>query len=400
MNFNARILPLNNTKQARNALSMIDCDKTGISIMENKAVFKTIQLENVPAKAANLLKQTFLAKGGEVAVARGTADLSAETTDVIVMATLKQYRLALAQLSLQPWGLPKVAAAIESVLETEFSFPVRSYEWPDRNLTIKPGKTLIMGILNITPDSFSDGGKFRLMDAALRHAEEMIGEGADIIDIGAESTRPYGSQVISAEEELDRMLPILEKLLKALPVPISIDTYKASVAKEVLRTGAHIINDIWGLQKDPDMAATVAAYNAPVIVMHNQAGTEYSRDILSEICLFLRKSIAIALDAGIKHSNIMIDPGLGFGKTPDHNLTIMSRLEEIKSLGCPLLLGSSRKRFIGEVLGTPVDERVEGTGATVALGITKGVNIVRVHDVKAMSRIAKMMDAMVGDKDG
>lgn len=395
MNFNARILEYHNITQARDALSAINCDKAGIAIMENKAVFKIVKIENIPSKAANLLKQTFLAKGGEVAVARGTADLSVEMTDVIIMATIKQYRLALSQLKAQPWGLPGVAAAIENALQAADGFPHRHYQWPDRELIIKPGRTLVMGILNITPDSFSDGGKFNLTDAALRHAQQMVLDGADIIDIGAESTRPYGSQVISAEEELDRLMPVLERLIHSLPVPISVDTYKASVADASLKAGAHIINDVWGLQFDEGMASVVASHQAPVIVMHNQTGSEYTRDILSEIYEFLHCSIDKATAAGISADNIIVDPGIGFGKTPAHNLTVMSRLQELKTLNCPILLGTSRKRFIGEILNTPVDDRVEGTGATVAVGITKGVSIIRVHDVKAMARIAKMTDAIL-----
>lgn len=395
MNFNARILEYHNITQARDALSAINCDKAGIAIMENKAVFKIMKLENIPSKAANLLKQTFLAKGGEVAVARGTADLSVEMTDVIIMATIKQYRLALSQLKAQPWGLPGIAAAIENALQTADGFPSRHYQWPDRELIIEPDRTLVMGILNITPDSFSDGGKFNLTDAALRHAQQMVMDGADIIDVGAESTRPYGSQVISAEEELDRLMPVLERLIHSLPVPISVDTYKASVADASLKAGAHIINDVWGLQFDGDMASVVASHQAPVIVMHNQTGSEYKRDILSEIYEFLHCSIDKAIAAGISADNIIVDPGIGFGKTPAHNLTVMSRLQELKTLNCPILLGTSRKRFIGEILNTPVDDRIEGTGATVAVGITKGVSIIRVHDVKAMARIAKMTDAIL-----
>jgi len=395
MNFNAHILEYDNITQARDALSAINCDKAGIAIMENKAVFKIMKLENIPSKAANLLKQTFLAKGGEVAVARGTADLSIEMTDVIIMATMKQYRLALSQLKAQPWGLPGVATAIENALQIASGFPSRHYQWSDRELIIEPGRTLIMGILNITPDSFSDGGKFNLTDAALRHAQQMVLDGADIIDIGAESTRPYGSQVISAEEELDRLMPALERLIHSLPVPISVDTYKASVADASLKAGAHIINDVWGLQFDGDMASVVASHQAPVIIMHNQTGSEYKRDILSEIHEFLHCSIDKATTAGISADNIIVDPGVGFGKTPAHNLTVMSRLQELKTLNCPILLGTSRKRFIGEILNTPVDDRIEGTGATVAVGITKGVSIIRVHDVKAMTRIAKMTDAIL-----
>lgn len=396
MAFNAHIIEIHNLQEAEKELDKIKCDKVGIHIMSNKALFKIIKMEKILSKNANLLKQTFLAKGGEVAVARGTADLSVEYTDVLICATLKQYKLALAQLKLQPWGLPKVAEAIERVLHASEEFPKREYYWDKHTMLIKPRRTLVMGILNCTPDSFSDGGQHNTMDAALRHVEEMIKNGADMIDIGAESTRPYGgSEKISAQEELERLAPLLEKVLSISTVPISIDTYKGSVAAEALRLGAHMINDVWGLHGDAEMAKVVAQYDVPVVIMHNQEGTHYEGDIMSHMCEFLKNSIRIGLEAGIDFNNFIVDPGIGFGKTVEQNLIVMSRLEELKSLGCPILLGTSRKRFIGEVLNLPVDDRVEGTGATVSVGITKGCNIIRVHDVKEMARVAKMTDMMM-----
>jgi dihydropteroate synthase len=396
MAFNVRVLELNNLTQAEIELSKINCDKSGIQIMKNKAVFRVVKLEGVPAKDANLLKQTFLAKGGEAAVGRGTADLSAAYTDVLLCATCKQYQMAIVQLKMQPWGLPAIAQAIEGVLKNSGNFPTRSYHWKELSLSIIPRRTLVMGILNVTPDSFSDGGQYNTIDKALYHVEEMIQNGADIIDIGAESTRPYyGAKKISAQEEMERLGPLLEKVLSISTVPVSVDTYKSSVALESLRLGAHMINDIWGLQQNDNMANVVAQYNVPIIIMHNQDTTHYRQDIMSEICSFLRKSITIGTQAGIDPDNFIIDPGIGFGKTPEQNLIVMSRLEELRSLGCPILLGTSNKRFIGEVLDLPVEERVEGTGATVAMGIMKGSNIARVHDVKVMNRIAKMTDAMM-----
>jgi len=396
MLFNEHIIEINNLKQAEIELSKIKCDKASISIISNKAIFKIIKLQKVSAKDANLLKQTFLTNGGEVVIARGIADLSVPYTDVLICATLIQYKLALAQLKIQPWGLLKMAQAIESVLHNGEQFPKREYYWDKHTLTIMPRRTLIMGILNFTPDSFSDGGQYNTIDMALRHVEEMIENGADMIDIGAESTRPYGGgKKISAEEELNRLAPLLEKVISISTVPISVDTYKASVASEALNLGAHMINDVWGLQRDAKMAKIVAQYDVPVIIMHNQEGTHYEQDIMSHIYDFLQTSINIGLEAGIDFKRLIIDPGIGFGKTLEQNLIVMSRLEELKLLGCPILLGTSRKRFIGEILNLPVEDRVEGTGATVAVGITKGSNIIRVHDVLAMARIAKMTDMMM-----
>lgn len=401
MDYNPRLLTVGGEEAARAELAGLGCDPAGVNIMSVKAVLRTVKLEKVPAKAANLLKQTFLAKGGEVAVARGTADLSIVETDVIIAATLKQYRQALGQLKLQPWGLPRLAAAVEATLAAAEAFPARRYAWPGRELVIRPGRTLIMGILNITPDSFSDGGRFLNADAALRQSEAMAAAGADIIDIGAESTRPYGSVAIGAEEEMARLLPVVEKVLAAVPLPVSVDTYKAAVADAALGLGAHIINDVWGLQRDPEMAAVAVRHGAPVVVMHNQEGTAYAGDIMGHICAFLRRSVANGVAAGIPAANIIVDPGIGFGKTPAHNLTVMNRLAELKSLGCPILLGASRKRFIGEALGgLPADDRLEGTAATVAFGIMRGANIVRVHDVKEMARVARVTDAMLAEEMG
>lgn len=265
-------------------------------------------------------------------------------------------------------------------------------ECRDKNLEIGK-KTYIMGILNMTPDSFSDGGKYNTIEDGIKRALKMIEEGADIIDIGGESTRP-GYTPVDEEEEIRRVIPVVEKLSKTSDIVISVDTMKSGVAARALEAGAHVINDVWGLQKDPDMAKVVAEYGAGIVMMHNSNVLEY-RDIIEDIIEFLKKSIEIGERAGIKRCKMIIDPGIGFGKTLDHNLEIMKRLDELKCLGLPILLGTSRKSMIGKVLNLDVGERIEGTAATVALGIAKGVDIVRVHDVKEMSRVAKMTDAMV-----
>lgn len=396
MGHNARILRIYDLCEIRREMKEIGCDAAGVEIMAPKAVQRIIKLERVNVKAANLLKQTMLAKGGEAAVARGVADFSAAYSDVLLIGTLRQFRLVLAQLGQQPWGLPGISKELSALLEHKPASG-RMYEWGQRRLEIGK-KTLIMGVLNITPDSFSDGGRFNTLNSALEQAHRMVAEGADIIDIGGESTRPYGNnQPISAEEEMDRVLPVLEKLLQEIPVPISLDTYKAATAKSALELGVHIINDVWGLQKDAQMAPVIANYNVPVIVMHNKTQPGY-RDLLGEINSYLHQSIVIAEANGIPRERIIVDPGIGFGKTRADNLLIIRNLREMEALNCPILLGTSRKAFIGTTLDLPPTDRVEGTAATIAIGIANGADILRVHDVKEMARVAKMADALTREE--
>ena len=254
-------------------------------------------------------------------------------------------------------------------------------------------RTYVMGILNATPDSFSGDGlgadTCKAVDLALR----MESEGADILDVGAESTRP-GSVPVPVEEELERLIPALEAISTRVRIPISVDTYKPEVARRALQAGATIINDQWGLHGDPAMAQVAADSGAPVVLMHNQRGSRYN-DLISDIKASLSHSVSAAVDAGVSIEKIVLDPGIGFGKTPEHNLEVLRRLQEIKALGFPLLVGASRKSTIGLVLGLPVDQRVEGTSATVSLSIREGADIVRVHDVQHMVRVSRMTDAVV-----
>lgn len=254
-------------------------------------------------------------------------------------------------------------------------------------------RTYIMGILNVTPDSFSDGGDFESVEAAVEHAKEMINEGADIIDLGGESTRP-GHNYVDIKEEIRRIVPVVKRLKEEIDIPISVDTYKSEVAEEALKLGVEMINDIWGLRKDNNMAKVIGKYNAKVCIMHNQEGTEYSKDIMESIKDFLRESISIAIEAGIKKENIVLDPGIGFGKTFEQNLEVLDRLSELQELGYPILLGTSRKSVIGNVLNVEPKKRIEGTIATTVLGIRSGVDIVRVHDVAQNLNAAKMADAI------
>ncbi|NLL30790.1 MAG: dihydropteroate synthase [Clostridiales bacterium] len=257
-------------------------------------------------------------------------------------------------------------------------------------------RTYIMGILNVTPDSFSDGGNYNNVESALKRAKEMVEEGVDIIDIGGESTRP-GYTYVEIEEEIARVVPVIKAIKKELDVLISIDTYKSSVAEEAIKAGADIVNDIWGLKKDENMANIIAKYDVSCILMHNRDERPYEnlmRDVLDD----LYQSINIAKNAGIKPEKIILDPGIGFAKTYEENLEVMNNLEKIVALGYPVLLAASKKRMIGFTLDLPVDERVEGTLATTVVGIMKGCHMVRVHDVLENKRVALMTDKIIKRK--
>lgn len=257
-------------------------------------------------------------------------------------------------------------------------------------------RTYVMGILNVTPDSFSDGGKFNEVDAALKRVKEMIEEGADIIDVGGESTRP-NFEVVKEEEEIKRVVPIIKAIKENFDIPVSIDTYKSKTAEAAIEAGADVINDIWGFKKDKDMAKVAAKYNVPCILMHNRENKEYN-DLMKDVVSDLLESINIAINAGVSRENIILDPGIGFAKNLNENLIVMNNLEKIKDLGYPVLLATSRKSMIGLTLDEPVDQRVEGTIATTVLGITKGCEFVRVHDIRENKRACVMTDAMLKAK--
>ena len=277
----------------------------------------------------------------------------------------------------------------------------RTYRFRDGKKLTLDGRTLVMGILNVTPDSFSDGGRWNTRDSALRHMEEMVRDGADIIDIGAESSRP-GFVPMSAAEEMERLLPFLETILAECPVPVSVDTFKAETARAALSAGTHMLNDIWGLQyaEEPGAMARVAAEaDAPVVVMHNQNGTAYSGDIIGAMRTFFACAFARADAAGLARENLILDPGIGFGKTAEQNMHVLRRMDELISYDgtdYPVLLGASRKSFIGAALDLPVEERMEATGAACVMGIERGASIVRVHDVKPIVRMCRMTDAILG----
>ena len=251
----------------------------------------------------------------------------------------------------------------------------------------------IMGILNVTPDSFSDGGKFDQLDVALKHAEQMIAEGADVIDVGGESTRP-GHQQVTDEEEIARVTPVIEAIRKNFDVPVSIDTYKSAVAEAALQTGADLVNDIWGFKYDPKVADVTAKYGAACCLMHNRKEAVYE-DFLQDVMEDMKECLALADQAGVARDKILLDPGVGFAKSLEQNLQITKHLDLLKELGCPVLLGTSRKSMIGLSLDLPVDQRVEGTLATTVLGVMKGCSFVRVHDIKENKRVIQMTEAVL-----
>lgn len=255
-------------------------------------------------------------------------------------------------------------------------------------------ETIVMGILNVTPDSFSDGGRYDAVEAAVIHAKKMVADGAKIIDVGGESTRP-GHAAVGLEEELARVIPVIQALSRELDVAISIDTYKAEVAEAAILAGAHIINDVWGAKREPAIAEVAARLGVPILLMHNRDNTDYT-DFWPDVRKDLEESVQIAKDAGVPNHHIWLDPGIGFAKTTQQNILMMQHLQDVVDMGYPVLLGTSRKSTIGKVLNLPVNERLEGTAATVSFGIVHGCHMMRVHDVKEIVRTVRMMDVLTG----
>jgi dihydropteroate synthase len=375
-------------------LKKLGCSGRGVALMAPKSRYYTLKLRQVPLPAALILKQEALARGAEAALPGDALELKAERVDLLLMGTERQLAKLCSNLKMHSHSLAEGAEAIMEIIRHARRQPCGELQLGRRRLPLGK-RTLIMGILNVTPDSFSDGGKFNRVEEAVAQAKRMEEEGADIIDIGGESTRP-GSQPVSAGEELRRVMPVIEALKNdpQFSAPLSIDTSKAAVAREALGAGVEMVNDVWGLKKDPALAGVVAAFDVPVCLMHNRADTGYE-DLIPDILSELQESIGLARAAGIKDRKIMIDPGIGFGKDLQQNLEVMRHLRDFRGLGYPLLLGTSRKSMIGKTLDLPVDERLEGTAATVACGIAAGADIVRVHDVREMRRVARMTDAMI-----
>lgn len=397
MKYFPRVIEIPGEGQAQKEIEMIGVREYGVKIMGPKAVFRAVKVCGLKPIAANILKQEMLSRGGEAAISHGALDLSVKKTDVLIFGTLRQFRELTEKLMKHQFDLPGIAKEIASLLASYEADPP----------PIKAGKlkmsfgkrTYIMGILNVTPDSFSDGGKYYSVDAAAERALQMEKDGADIIDIGGESTRP-GAKRVSAREERGRVIPVIKKLKGKLKIPISIDTTKSAVARSALEAGARIINDISGLHFDYKIAKVAADFKAPLIIMHIQGRPRTMQkdprygDLIAEMLEYFSRGIKIARSAGVLEERIIIDPGIGFGKTLEHNLEILKRLKEFKSLGRPISVGVSRKSFIGKLLNAPVDGRLEGTQAAVCASIMNGADIVRVHDVLQVAKAAKVADSI------
>lgn len=401
----ARLVQILSLEEARHEIERLGADPAGVKIMAPKAVHRPIKLRNVPIPAAQILKEEMLSAGGEAARTKGAVNYSVPETDVLLLGTVRQYRRLINKLRAQPFKLRALAAELSDLLRTLESRPACE---PLSRLGLPFGeRTLVMGILNLTPDSFSGDGLGKDRAAAVEQAGRMLQAGADILDLGGESTRP-GAGEVALEEELDRVVPAIRAIKSAFPdAPLSVDTSKSAVARTAVEAGADIINDISGLRFDPRMAEVAAESGCPLILMHIK-GTprDMQQDpayesLIDEILDSWRQSMRLARESGAEDDQVLLDPGIGFGKTMEHNLEILRRLSELRSLGRPLVVGTSRKSFIGRILDLPVEERLEGTAATVALGIAGGADIVRVHDVREMARVARVADAIQqGGSDG
>lgn len=386
-----------NERQMRDEMKRMDVHKDGISIMLPKAQFRVVKIKDVSVTKANIIKQDILSFGGEAATAKGAINHSVKKTDVLIFGTIRQIKNLASKLKRQYFGLKDIALHIEEALANHDRAP-EPIKIGGRKFSFGR-RTYVMGILNVTPDSFSDGGKFISFSDAVSRGREMIAEGADIIDIGGESTRP-GALPVSAADEMKRVIPVIRELSKIKGAVISIDTAKSSVAEEAIKAGASLINDVTALRSDKKMAGVAGRYKVPVVLMHMlgnprtmQENPRYA-DLISDIIFYLQNSISLAIKGGVSRSKVIVDPGFGFGKTVEHNLDILRRLKELKVLGCPILIGTSRKSTIGSILDLPPDKRLEGTIATVVSAIANGADIVRVHDVAEISRVVKMSDAI------
>jgi len=377
-------------------MKKVGVDPIGVKLMGGKTLNFNLKVEGIDPRTANLLKQELLSLGGDVAVDGRGLDCSANQTDALLMGTQKHFEKLILKLE----QYPDLQLLGQSIKETLKNISKTNYSIRCRKRTLILGKrTLLMGVLNVTPDSFSDGGLFFDKEKAKAHGLRMVEEGADIIDIGGESTRP-GSKPLELKEELRRVIPVIDSIAKEVDVPISIDTYKSTVAQRAIEAGAEIINDISGLNFDQSLAKVAAKEDTPLVLMHIRGTPETMQkdvhydSLFSEILQCLKVSIQRAESAGLDPRQIIIDPGIGFGKTVEDNLLIIKNLFEFRILGKPILLGTSRKSFIGKILNTEVGDRLEGTLSSAAIGVLNGAHIIRSHDVLQTKKAIAVVDAI------
>jgi len=393
-----RFLQFAELNEAIHEMQRIGVDPIGIDSMREKVFHLNLKIEGIDCRLATLLKQEMILLGGDVAMDKRTIDCSVAASDLILMGTPNQIKALIDRLEGRFNGLQGVVIRIRECLKT-LENPPHTIRCRKKTLRLDE-RTHLMGILNVTPDSFSDGGLYMDPHKAISRGIELASQGADIIDIGGESTRP-GSKPLPADEELRRVIPVIEALSAKVEIPISIDTHKSSIAEKAIEAGAEMINDISGLKFDRNMADVAAKYDVPVVLMHIKGTPEVMQVdlhydcLLTEIMEYLEQSIEIAEGAGIDPKLIIIDPGIGFGKSVGDNLKIIRHLAELKSLGKPILLGPSRKSFIGKILNAPIDQRDEGTLASISAAIMNGANIIRVHDVGPARKAARIVDAIL-----
>jgi len=390
-----RELDIKSSGELKELFKLMGVNPEGMGIMIPKGRFRTVLLKELKPVPANILKQECLAVGAECALHQRSITHEVDTTDALIMATDDQYLRIINHLQRQPFGISGIGKKLDTLIFEPVNNQVKLAH--GKTLDLSKG-TVVMGILNLTPDSFSDGGNYTKRDAALKRAEEMIREGAGIIDVGGESTRPGASEV-SVGEEMDRVVPIVEGLKDICPV-ISVDTAKPDVAETALKSGAHLINDIFGFRKNQRMAKVVSRHGAGAVLMHIQGtpGTMQEnpryRDVVGEILGVLEESVQIAMDENITKDHLIIDPGIGFGKDVRHNLDILLYLREFKALKIPVLVGASRKSFIGKIDGSHVTERLGGSLAAAVTSVMNGASILRVHDIKETVQAIKVIDEM------
>ncbi|HEY4715956.1 MAG TPA: dihydropteroate synthase [bacterium] len=390
-------LRINTLEEAKNELKAVDVASVGIELMAPKMLNLNIKLKSVPLKTANILKQEMLSIGGDAAVSKGALDLSVDSSDVILIGTNKHFRRLCEKLIYQPFGLQELSRTLVKHIENYFK----------NNRILKLNGSVIdfgagpkiMGIVNITPDSFYDGGLYYDKDKAIKYAIGLAEEGADIIDIGGESTRP-GSKPVGLEEELSRVLPVVAEVSKRISIPLSIDTSKSEVAARAVDAGAQIINDISGMQFDPNMVHVAAKKKVPVVLMHIKGTTAtmqdnpYYEDVIQEMLDYFSERTEYAFENGLKADNIILDPGIGFGKRLTDNLEILKKLDAFRIFGMPLLVGVSRKSFIGKILNLDAHDRLEGSISAGLCAISRGADIIRVHDVKRTKQALTIYNAI------